>query len=194
MRRHSLRLLTTPPIPVPPSLKTSPYLTTSTIFSCGLASPTLPSEEDEKWLQDTIPIPSRHHVQLASASSHSTGLSLHSGSMARNAGEDNSPRSAVTGGVLSTQKSTDASGSLHPEHHHHHRRHLSASESARGCDSETTANHSRTSTFIPPSLAFAPDPSLRNVACQSAVLGKRRWSTGPLRPPHHENAFSLSGN
>jgi hypothetical protein len=131
MRRHSLRLLTTPPIPVPPSLKTSPYLTTSTIFSCGLASPTLPSEEDEKWLQDTIPIPSRHHVQLASASSHSTGLSLHSGSMARNAGEDNSPRSAVTGGVLSTQKSTDASGSLHPEHHHHHRRHLSASESAR---------------------------------------------------------------
>lgn len=55
-RRRSLKLLTsTPDVPVPPSLQQSPYLK-SPVFSQVLSSPTLPSEEDELWLQDTIPI------------------------------------------------------------------------------------------------------------------------------------------
>ncbi|KAF9533383.1 hypothetical protein CPB83DRAFT_471409 [Crepidotus variabilis] len=55
-RLRSLKLLTTTPeIPVPPSLRKSPYLR-SPLFSQGLPSPTPPSEEDEMWLQDTIPI------------------------------------------------------------------------------------------------------------------------------------------
>ncbi|KAF8874623.1 hypothetical protein CPB84DRAFT_570596 [Gymnopilus junonius] len=56
-RRNSLRLPPQPPaIPIPPSLKQSPYLT-APIFNREV-SPILPSEEDEKWLQDTIPIAS----------------------------------------------------------------------------------------------------------------------------------------
>ena len=55
LRRKSLKLLTvTPNSPIPPSLQDSPYLTSS-IFSQCLSSPSLPSDEDEKWLQDTIP-------------------------------------------------------------------------------------------------------------------------------------------
>lgn len=58
-RRKTLKLLTaSPEVPIPPSLRQSPYLT-SPIFSQALPSPTLPSEEDEKWLQDTIPIASQ---------------------------------------------------------------------------------------------------------------------------------------
>ncbi len=66
-QRKSLTLLTvTPNIPIPPSLRQSPYLT-SPIFSQAFPSPTPPSEEDEKWLQDTIPIASqaRQPVVLA---------------------------------------------------------------------------------------------------------------------------------
>jgi len=55
-RRNSLRLPPQPPhIPVPPSLKQSPYLN-APIFKCEVPSPRLPSEEDERWLQDTVPI------------------------------------------------------------------------------------------------------------------------------------------
>jgi len=55
-RRRSLRLPAQPPhIPIPPSLQHSPYLT-SPIFRHNFTSPRLPSEEDERWLQDTIPI------------------------------------------------------------------------------------------------------------------------------------------
>lgn len=65
-RRNSLRLSSTLNIPIPPSLRRSPYLSSSSsVFNRGLASPTLPSEEDEKWLQDTIPLHSRHHEQVA---------------------------------------------------------------------------------------------------------------------------------
>ncbi|KAF9562171.1 hypothetical protein CPC08DRAFT_722374 [Agrocybe pediades] len=57
-RRQSLRLPPQPPpTPMPPSLKQSPYLN-APIFKRDLPTPSLPSEEDEKWLQDTIPISS----------------------------------------------------------------------------------------------------------------------------------------
>jgi hypothetical protein len=57
-RRNSLRLPPHPPhIPVPPSLKQSPYLN-APIFNCDIPSPRLPSEEDERWLQDTVPVAS----------------------------------------------------------------------------------------------------------------------------------------
>jgi hypothetical protein len=66
-RRKSLTLLTvTPNIPIPPSLRQSPYLT-SPIFSQALPSPTPPSEEDEKWLQDTIPIASQERQPVVLA-------------------------------------------------------------------------------------------------------------------------------
>lgn len=55
-RRNSLRLHPQPPrIPVPPSLKQSPYLN-APIFKRDIPSPRLPSEEDERWLQDTVPV------------------------------------------------------------------------------------------------------------------------------------------
>lgn len=57
-RRNSLRLPPQPPhIPVPPSLKQSPYLN-APLFKREIPSPRLPSEEDERWLQDTIPVSS----------------------------------------------------------------------------------------------------------------------------------------
>jgi len=66
-RRNSLHLSTTLHIPIPPSLRRSPYLSSSSsVFNRGLASPTIPTEEDEKWLQDTIPLHSRHHEQAGS--------------------------------------------------------------------------------------------------------------------------------
>ncbi|KAF8162987.1 hypothetical protein B0H34DRAFT_302664 [Crassisporium funariophilum] len=55
-RRNSLRLpAQPPPIPIPPSLRESPYLN-SPAFKRELSTPRLPSDEDEKWLQDTVPI------------------------------------------------------------------------------------------------------------------------------------------
>ncbi|TFK42906.1 hypothetical protein BDQ12DRAFT_298658 [Crucibulum laeve] len=59
-RRKSLRLPSQPPpIPIPPSLLQSPYLNSpQSIFKRDLSAPRMPSQEDEQWLQDTIPMPS----------------------------------------------------------------------------------------------------------------------------------------
>ncbi|KAJ3511684.1 hypothetical protein NLJ89_g3960 [Agrocybe chaxingu] len=54
-RRRSLRLPAQPlEIPVPPTLRHSPYLN-SPIFQGEPSSPRLPSEAAERWLQDTVP-------------------------------------------------------------------------------------------------------------------------------------------
>lgn len=66
-RRNSLKLPPQPPnIPVPPSLKQSPYLD-APLFKRNIPSPRLPSEEDERWLQDTVPVSS--HTPKATCSS-----------------------------------------------------------------------------------------------------------------------------
>ena len=56
-RRHSLRIPAQPPPtpPIPPSLRESPYLN-ATLFNHDLSLPRSPSDEDERWLQDTIPL------------------------------------------------------------------------------------------------------------------------------------------
>ena len=55
-RRHSLRIPTQPPpTPIPPSLRESPYLN-ATLFNHDLSLPRSPSDEDERWLQDTVPL------------------------------------------------------------------------------------------------------------------------------------------
>jgi len=112
-RRKSLTLLTvTPNIPIPPSLRQSPYLR-SPIFSQALPSPTPPSEEDEKWLQDTIPIASQTRqpvllateggcqfvegnlqrrgsiIQLSRRAAQKNGLIVLSGRVAKQGGETN---------------------------------------------------------------------------------------------------------
>lgn len=52
-RRNSLRIpAQPPPIPVPPSLRQSPYLNAA-LFKYDLYSP---NDEDERWLQDTVPL------------------------------------------------------------------------------------------------------------------------------------------
>lgn len=174
-QRNSLRLLTTTPyIPVPPSLQKSPHLTS--IFNHGVASPTLPSEEDEKWLQDTIPLPSREHIQEASSS---VGQSSKSGRIVRRGSETDLTQKPVTGKrcALVNQK-----GAVPLLHSHQHT--TSGCDIATGCGlGETTANHQ---IFIPPSLAFMLDSSW--------TLCRRRWSTGLLRPPNSDKTFSMSGN
>lgn len=57
-RRKSLRLSSQPlDIPIPPSLLQSPYLNSpQSIFQRAVSSPQKPSEEDEQWLQDTVPV------------------------------------------------------------------------------------------------------------------------------------------
>lgn len=57
-RPSSLRITTRPvQVPIPPSLLTSPYLTSpESIFQREIATPCLPSEADEQWLQDTVPL------------------------------------------------------------------------------------------------------------------------------------------
>lgn len=58
-RSKSLRLTRQPPIdvPVPPSLADSPYLTSPhSIFRRALSDGHIPSQEDEEWLRDTIPL------------------------------------------------------------------------------------------------------------------------------------------
>ena len=55
-RRHSLRIpAQPPPTPIPPSLRESPYLN-ATLFNHDLSLPRSPSDEDEQWLQDTVPV------------------------------------------------------------------------------------------------------------------------------------------
>ncbi|KAH6918922.1 hypothetical protein BKA70DRAFT_33988 [Coprinopsis sp. MPI-PUGE-AT-0042] len=72
-RRNSLRLPIQPPeVPVPPSLVGSPYLRSGRYHQAqrGPVSPHYPSEEDELWLQDTVPIgsPGPSFTQPASSS------------------------------------------------------------------------------------------------------------------------------
>ncbi|KAH0584275.1 hypothetical protein H2248_009823 [Termitomyces sp. 'cryptogamus'] len=57
-RRKSLQLHHRPvSVPIPPSLLQSPHLHPQSIFQRNLDfAPHFPTEEDEKWLQDTIPI------------------------------------------------------------------------------------------------------------------------------------------
>lgn len=57
-RTSSLKLTTRPTtVPIPPSLLASPYLTSpESIFQREIATPYLPSEADERWLQDTVPL------------------------------------------------------------------------------------------------------------------------------------------
>lgn len=60
-RRNSLRLPHHPPsTPIPPSLRQSPYLN-APMFKREISTPNFPTEEDEKWLQDTVPIPSTNN-------------------------------------------------------------------------------------------------------------------------------------
>ncbi|KAF8892614.1 hypothetical protein BD779DRAFT_1670291 [Infundibulicybe gibba] len=58
-RSHSLCLPNQPlHIPIPPSLLKSPYLNSpESIFQRIVSTPRFPSEEDEQWLQDTVPLP-----------------------------------------------------------------------------------------------------------------------------------------
>jgi len=70
-RRQSLRLPPQPPqTPIPPSLRQSPYLN-APIFKRDIPTPNLPSEEDEKWLQDTIPISSSSSTSVLEGGSGS---------------------------------------------------------------------------------------------------------------------------
>lgn len=57
-RKSSLRLAQPPQIPVPPSLRASPYLNCP-VFKQDITSPRLPTEEEERWLQDTVPADAR---------------------------------------------------------------------------------------------------------------------------------------
>ena len=55
-RRHSLRIpAQPPPTPIPPSLRESPYLN-ATLFNHDVSLRRPPSDEDERWLQDTVPL------------------------------------------------------------------------------------------------------------------------------------------
>ncbi|TFK72525.1 hypothetical protein BDN72DRAFT_836092 [Pluteus cervinus] len=69
-RKKSLCLPNQPlHVPVPPSLLQSPYLNSpQSIFQRAASAPRLPSEEDEEWLQDTVPLSSEiresHHHHL----------------------------------------------------------------------------------------------------------------------------------
>ncbi|KAK7466902.1 hypothetical protein VKT23_003966 [Stygiomarasmius scandens] len=43
-------------IPIPPSLLQSPHLNPESIFQKVASAPSTPSEADERWLQDTVPL------------------------------------------------------------------------------------------------------------------------------------------
>ncbi|KAF9264879.1 hypothetical protein L218DRAFT_1076316 [Marasmius fiardii PR-910] len=62
--RLRLPSLQTTPLPIPPSLLQSPYLTSpqSILFQTPATSnlPSTPTAEDETWLRDTIPISGEH--------------------------------------------------------------------------------------------------------------------------------------
>ncbi|KAF5330707.1 hypothetical protein D9619_005968 [Psilocybe cf. subviscida] len=76
-RRNSLRLPPQPPpAPVPPSLIKSPYLN-APVFSSNLTSPRLPSEQDERWLQDTVPISTSKSTEAASGAADRRGSVVH---------------------------------------------------------------------------------------------------------------------
>ncbi|KAF7970749.1 hypothetical protein HWV62_1526 [Athelia sp. TMB] len=55
--RQTMRQKPLAPIPVPPSLAHSPHLTSPhSIFRRVISNPILPTQEDEEWLRDTIPL------------------------------------------------------------------------------------------------------------------------------------------
>lgn len=70
-RNRSLRLPSQPAhIPIPPTLLQSPYLNSpQSIFQRAVSTPRLPTEEDEQWLQDTIPL----HQAAAAADGETKG-------------------------------------------------------------------------------------------------------------------------
>lgn len=84
-RPKSLRLSSRPVnVPVPPSLAKSPHLhSPQSIFRRAISVPRLPSEEDEVWLRDTVPLANQMGEEprngvgagkpsLSEGSSHST--------------------------------------------------------------------------------------------------------------------------
>ncbi|KZP20827.1 hypothetical protein FIBSPDRAFT_861269 [Athelia psychrophila] len=55
--RETLRQKPAACIPVPPSLAHSPHLTSPhSVFRRAISNPILPTQEDEEWLRDTIPL------------------------------------------------------------------------------------------------------------------------------------------
>ncbi|KAG6821159.1 hypothetical protein H0H93_005379 [Arthromyces matolae] len=81
-RRKSLQLPSQPTaVPIPPSLLHSPYLDPHSIFQRSLSMPHCPTEEDEKWLQDTIPLSSQKNMgRLSTLSASSTTSSTEASS------------------------------------------------------------------------------------------------------------------
>lgn len=76
-RRNSLRLPPQPPpAPVPPSLIKSPYLN-APVFSSNPTSPRFPSEQDERWLQDTVPISTSKSIDSAAGAADRRGSVVH---------------------------------------------------------------------------------------------------------------------
>ncbi|KAG6920004.1 hypothetical protein DXG01_013353 [Tephrocybe rancida] len=75
-RRKSLQLPPRPvKVPIPPSLLQSPYLDPQSIFQRTISAPHYPSEEDERWLQDTVPLShdkQRGRLSVSSTLSNST--------------------------------------------------------------------------------------------------------------------------
>lgn len=150
-RRKSLTLLTaTPNIPIPPSLRHSPYLTSS-IFSQSLYSPSSPSDEDEKWLQDTIPIISTSRRSLAteggSSSGDRRGSIIH---LSRRAAQKTSEETIEE----SQNMDCDVYAGL-----------------------GLPANTTRTDSLAPPSLLLVPDVK----GSRSSMVNRRRWSSSPRR-------------
>lgn len=154
-RRKSLRLLTaTPDIPIPPSLRHSPYLTSS-VFSQTLYSPSSPSDEDEKWLQDTIPIVPAPRRSLAteggcSASGDRRGSIIHP-----------SRRAAQKTSEMVMEESQNEDCDVY---------------AGLALVPATT----RTDSLAPPSLLLVPDEE-----CRSSTVNRRRWSTSPRRTTYN---------
>ena len=151
-RRNSLRLLTaTPNIPVPPSLQKSPYLTSESIFSCRIPSPIRPTEEDEKWLQDTIPLPSRHHVQLTEANAASAYVAAASAAQMGGCVSESwsiDRKSRICGSRL---LSASQFGAVTAGGRHHYRRHVSDSygDSSSSAGQSLGITNLQTSKFLP---------------------------------------------
>ncbi|KAF5386759.1 hypothetical protein D9615_001818 [Tricholomella constricta] len=91
-RRKSLQLPPQPlDIPIPPSLLQSPYLNSpESIFQRTLSAPHKPSEEDEQWLQDTVPLSldSRDEQRKRARLSTSSDMSSQGPSSAEESSED----------------------------------------------------------------------------------------------------------
>jgi len=108
-RSHSLRLPPKPVnIPIPPSLAESPYLTSPhSIFRRALSNPPAPSQEDEDWLQDTVPLSwEARNAQgaLGAAKSLLSGMSV----VVRRDEEDCTPRGRGTDRSKEERKLSDS--------------------------------------------------------------------------------------